>query len=113
MSCTKTAEPVWNAETRGSMGCTCCPRERELLGVSSRQGSIVKHRILGAGQKGELCKNGWIDLNDLCVVWRVLAQGVAFLGRDDCTCVKIFSGVIFKKSRLIPLRVNALVNALI
>ena len=35
------------------------------------------------------------DLNDLYVVWRVFAQGAAFLGSR---CVKIFSGVIFLKS---------------
>jgi len=40
-------------------------------------------------------KNRLIDLNDLYVVWRVFVQGVAFWGRDDCTCVKIFSGVSF------------------
>jgi len=32
------------------------PQEGALLEVSSQLKSIVKHRILEAGQKGELCK---------------------------------------------------------
>jgi len=44
-------------------------------------------------------KNWWIYLNDLYVVCRAFVQGVAFWGRDDCVCVKNFSGVNFLKNR--------------
>jgi len=35
--------------------------------------------------------NGWIDVSDVYVVWRVFAQGVVF-----CTCIKILVALIFR-----------------
>jgi len=46
------------------MGCRC-PHGKGQLGVSGQLKSIVKHSILGVLKKGELCKNGWTDLNDM------------------------------------------------
>jgi len=42
-------------------------------------------------------ENDKTQLNELhnAGIWRVSIQVVAFWGRDDCTCVKIFSAVIF------------------
>jgi len=69
---------------------------RSNFGVSGQLKNIVKHWILGGWIKVWAAqRNGWADLNDLYLVWYVLAQGVTFWGHHDCTCVKISSGIIF------------------
>ena len=39
--------------------------------------------------------NGWTDRNDLYIRMCVLPVELPFWGCDDCTCIKIFSGIIF------------------
>ena len=55
-------------------------REGAPLGMSGPLKSIAKHMIFGVGQKGEMCKNSWSDLNDLYIVRRAFVQGVACWG---------------------------------
>ena len=45
----------------------------------------------------------------ICAFYDVFAQGDVFGGRNDCTCVKVFSSVNFLKLRLIPESVNGLI----
>jgi len=53
--------------------------------VSGRLKSIVKHRIWGLGKRVSCAKNGWCFLRN----------ELLFGAPDDCTCIKIFSGVNF------------------
>jgi len=67
--------------------CRCHHGKGHFWGVSQLK-SIVKHRILG--KRVSCAKAGWILICDM-----FFRQLVAFLGHNDCTCVKIFVGVNF------------------
>jgi len=55
----------------------------------------VKRRIWVLGKGLAVQKNGWTDLNDMYVFWPISRKKLPFGGCDDCTCVKIFTDVIF------------------
>jgi len=107
MSCAKMAEPLemqfgmLSQTSQGNMYYMGrkWPMGRSTFGVSVRLKSIIKHRIWGAGWAiwaglgCDLCKKGQTDLNNPYIVWHVLHKN--FGSHDDCTCVKIFSGVNF------------------
>jgi len=66
------------------------------LWMSGRFKNIVKHRILRLSKWASYAKKRWTGLDNLFVVWCVfLCKELSFDGCDDCTCVKIFSGVNF------------------
>jgi len=57
---------------------------------------IEKHckaQDLGIGQTGEQCKNGWTDLTFYMSCDVFLCKELLFGGHDNCTWVKIFSGI--------------------
>ena len=62
------------------------------FGVSDRLKNIVKHTICGLGL-GFLGKKGGSILTIHKSYDVFLYTELPFVGRDDCTCVKIFSGV--------------------
>jgi len=74
------------------------PREGALFGVLGQLKSIVRHRISGGVSKRVSCaKTGGPNLT-IYTSYHCMTcclQGVAFGGNDDCTYVKIRSGVNF------------------
>ena len=73
------------------------PREGALLGVSGRLKRIVKHWIWGIGKGRAVQKRVGGLILTICIprgLRCVLShKELPFEGRNDCTCVKIFSGV--------------------
>ena len=68
---------------------------RGTFGVSAQLKSIVKHRILRVGSKGELCTKRMSNLNDLYIMRHAFTLELLFRDHSDCTYVKIFIGLNF------------------
>jgi len=75
---------------QGNMYHVQIPQEGTFLVASGRLKSIVKH--FGGWVKGK--KMGGMIFT-IYTTYDVCMRGVAFWDHDDCTCIKIFSGVNF------------------